>query len=157
MAVARNIVWPEGSPQLDETSMPMLLVDPIGDDVVWANPAAARFLGLATEALIGHRFSRLHPGQVPVLIVFSQAVLSLGRYWTRDLSPRHAAERELRVECRGDRIDAPDGRTLILVTLLDLDELERHAIDTDADRYWTSGLAEWQRAERLFRDIEREK
>jgi len=156
VAVARNIVWPEGSPLLDETSMPMLLVDPIGDDVVWANPAAARFLGLATEALIGHRFSRLHPGQVPVLIVFSQAVLSLGRYWTRDLSPRHAAERELRVEYRGDRIDAPDGRTLILVTLLDLDELERHAIDTDADRYWTSGLAEWQRAERLFRDIERE-
>ena len=141
---------------LRSTSTPMLLVDPLNDDVLWANPAAARFLGLDHDALVGHRFSRLHPGEVPVLIVFSQAVLDLGRYWTRDLSPRHSTDRELRVEYRGDRIAGPDGRRLMLLTLIDLDEQERHGTDAAANRFWTSGLTEWQRAERLFREIERE-
>ncbi|MBN1236883.1 MAG: PAS domain-containing protein, partial [Gammaproteobacteria bacterium] len=156
MAVAENALEPDPPRFLESASLPMLVVDPIGDDVLWANAAAARFLGLDSAALVGHRFSRLHPGQVPVLIVFSQAVLDLGRYWTRDLSPRHAAERELRVEYRGDRLDAGDGRRLILLTLIDLDEQERHGTDAAANRFWTSGLTEWQRAERLFREIERE-
>jgi PAS domain S-box-containing protein len=141
---------------LDGASTPMLLIDPVGDAVLWANHAAAQFLGLDADALVGHRFSRLHPGQVPVLIVFSQAVLEHGRYWTRDLAPRHGADLDLRIECRGDRIETADGRRLMLLTLIDLDEQERHNVDAAASRFWTSGLAEWQRAERLFRDIERE-
>ena len=37
----------------------------------------------------------LHPGQLPALIVFTEAVMAKGEYWTRGLNPRHAAGREL--------------------------------------------------------------
>jgi len=141
---------------VDGASLPMLAIDPQIDTVVWSNAAAARFLGLDVHALTGQRFSRLHPGQVPALIVFSDAVLTQRRYWTRDLAPRHAADAVLRVEYHGDRLDMPNGTALILLTLIDLAEQERHTTDSAANRFWTSGIAEWQRVERLFRDIERE-
>ncbi|MFD2236597.1 sigma 54-interacting transcriptional regulator [Aureimonas populi] len=143
-------------PPLAPPSLAILAVDPAADRVVGANGAAEGLLGLAEGSLAGRRFSALHPGQLPALIVFSEAVLSLGRYWTRGLTPRHSGEVDLKVEYRGDRIEAPDGRALLLITLIDLAEQERHATDTAANRFQTSGIAEWQRVDRIFRDIERE-
>jgi PAS domain S-box-containing protein len=137
-------------------SLPMLVIDPDTDATVWANAQAARFFGLDADALLSQRFSRLHPGQLPALIVFSEAVMTLGSYWTRDLTPQHAADQKLRVEYRGDRIGAEAGKRLLLLTVIDLVEQERHTTDAEANRFWTSGIAEWQRVERLFRDIERE-
>ncbi|WP_453962562.1 sigma 54-interacting transcriptional regulator [Amorphus suaedae] len=137
-------------------SLPMLVIDPSTDATVWANGQAARFFGLDLGALLDQRFSRLHPGQLPALIVFSEAVMTLGSYWTRELTPQHAADQKLRVEYRGDRIDAEGGKRLLLLTVIDLVEQERHTTDAEANRFWTSGIAEWQRVERLFRDIERE-
>lgn len=134
----------------------MLVVDPEVDTVLWSNAAAARLLGLDVHALSGQRFSRLHPGQVPALIVFSEAVLTQRLYWTRELRPRHAMDSPLEVEYRGDRIESPEGKPYLMLTLIDLAEQRRHATDTAADSFWTSGIAEWQRVERLFRDIERE-
>jgi len=139
----------------DATSVPMVVVDPITDRILTANAAVARLLGVSREALIGRPFSRLHPGQMPALIVFCEAVLSLGRYWTRDLKPRHALDEEVKVEYRGDRLDG-DGVSLVLITMIDLQEQERRSTDAVANSFWTSGVAEWQRIERVFRDIERE-
>ncbi|MGE0231612.1 MAG: sigma 54-interacting transcriptional regulator [Flavobacteriaceae bacterium] len=139
----------------DASSLPMITIDPRSDRVVAANAAAGRYLGLAREALVGSPFSRLHPGQLPALIVFCDAVLSLGSYWTRDLKPRHGLDEDIKAEYRGDRLDAA-GDPLILITMIDLKEQERRTTDTAANRFWTSGIAEWQRVERVFRDIERE-
>lgn len=137
-------------------SLAMIVVDPTMDRVRGANPAAAKLLGVAPDTIEGLRFSRLHPGQVPALIVFSEAVLTLGRYWTRTLTPRHGAGKELCVEYRGDRVPGPDGHDLLLITMIDLLEQEQHAKDTEANRFLTSGIAEWLRIDRIFRDIERE-
>jgi formate hydrogenlyase transcriptional activator len=137
----------EGAPQA------MLVIDPAADRVLDANPAACRLFGYDRAALTQARVTDLHPAQRPDLIVFSQAVLQKGRWWTRGLTPRHATGRELKVEYVGAAF-GNDGR--LLLTATDLEELRRRNVDAEADYYVRGGLAEWQRVERFFRDIERE-
>ena len=137
----------EGAPQA------MLVIDPASDRVLDANPAACRLFGYDRDTLCGTSVTALHPDQRPALIVFSQAVLQKGRWWTRGLSPRHATGRELKVEYVGAAFGS-EGR--LLLTATDLEELRRRNVDSEADYYVRGGLAEWQRVERFFRDIERE-
>lgn len=137
----------EGAPQA------MLVIDPAGDRVLDANPAACRLFGYDRETLCSTSVTALHPDQRPALIVFSQAVVEKGRWWTRSLTPRHATGRELKVEYVGAPFGG-DGK--LLLTATDLDELRRRNVDAEADYYVRGGLAEWQRVERFFRDIERE-
>jgi formate hydrogenlyase transcriptional activator len=137
----------EGAPQA------MLVIDPAGDRVLDANPAACRLFGYDRETLCSTSVTALHPDQRPALIVFSQAVIEKGRWWTRSLTPRHATGRELKVEYVGAPFGG-DGK--LLLTATDLDELRRRNVDAEADYYVRGGLAEWQRVERFFRDIERE-
>ncbi|MBS4047682.1 MAG: sigma 54-interacting transcriptional regulator [Alphaproteobacteria bacterium] len=137
----------EGAPQA------MLVIDPASDRVLDANPAACRLFGYDRETLCATSVTALHPSQRPDLIVFSQAVLQKGRWWTRSLTPRHATGRELKVEYVGAAFGS-DGK--LLLTATDLEELRRRNVDAEADYYVRGGLAEWQRVERFFRDIERE-
>jgi PAS domain S-box-containing protein len=138
---------------LQASPEPLLIVDPLADLVVEANPAACRLLGLAPGG--DTRFSALHPGQMPALIVFTQAALTKGFWWTRNLTPHTAEGRAVRLEYAGTRIDTADG-PLMLVGLTDLDERRRRDTDADAQFYMQGGIAEWQRVARFFRDLERE-
>ena len=137
-------------------TLPLVAVDPARDRIAGINPAAERLFGATPGELDEARFSALHPGQLPALIVFCEAVITLGHYWTRGLSPRRASGEALSVEYRGDRIEDDEGRTLVVLTAIDLAEQARHATDTAANRFQDSGIAEWQRIDRIFRDIERE-
>lgn len=133
----------------------MLLLDPKADEVKDANPAACRLLGYDRDTLTGMKISALHLGQLPALIVFTEAVMAKGSFWTRGLSPRHAAGKELSLEYSATIIESGDA-SLLLLTLVDLDARKRRDVDADADMYVRGGIAEWQRIERFFRDIERE-
>jgi formate hydrogenlyase transcriptional activator len=132
----------------------MLAVDPYGDRVLDANPAACRLLGYDRAALRGSAMSKLHPGQVPALVVFTEAVLAKGRFWSSDLHPRHAGGRELKVEYAGSVLAGEPPR--LLLTLSDLEARRRRQVDETAEGFVRGGLAEWQRVERFFRDVERE-
>ena len=77
---------------------PTLLLDPHADQIIDANPAACALLGYDRALLRETRISALHPGQLPALIVFTQAVLDKGAYWTNALTPRHATGQPLRLE-----------------------------------------------------------
>ena len=132
---------------------PMLVLEPEEDRIADANPAAARLLGAARSALRGARASALFPGQLAALTVFTQAALARGHWWTRALSPRHAAGRDLRVEATAFPLAGPPIR--LLVTLADPDARHRRQVDDAAEAYMRAGLTEWQRVERIFRDIER--
>jgi len=132
----------------------MLAVDPYGDRVLDANPAACRLLGYDRAALRGNAMSKLHPGQVPALVVFTEAVLAKGRFWSTDLHPRHASGRELKVEYAGSVLAGQPPR--LLLTLSDLEARRRRHVDEAAEGFVRGGLAEWQRVERFFRDVERE-
>src|SRR4030095_16033724 len=95
---------------------PALLLDPHIDLILDANPAACTLLGYDRALLRQTRVSTLHPGQLPALIVFTQAVLDKGAYWTNALTPRHATGQTLRLEYAGSLVPG-DGRALVLLTL----------------------------------------
>ena len=135
-----------------------LIVDPAADRIVGANGAAASLLGIGADALPGMRASALHPGQLPALVVFSQAVLAKGSYWTTSLSPRHASGRDLDLDYAGTRLPPIEegGSPLVMIVLGDPVESRRRAIHREAEQHMRGGLAEWQRSERVFRNIERE-
>ncbi len=134
----------------------MLVADPYGGTVLDANPAACRLLGYDRAALRGISMAALHPGQIPALMVFSEAVLTKGRYWSSELRPRHAAGRELKVEYAGAVLVDQDQPPRLLLTLGDLEARRRRQVDEAAAGYVRGGLNEWQRVERFFRDMERE-
>ena len=68
---------------------PMLLLDPRPTDRR-RQPAACTLLGYDRALLRQIKISALHAGQLPALIVFTQAVLDKGACWTTALTPRHA-------------------------------------------------------------------
>ncbi|MGV6874557.1 sigma 54-interacting transcriptional regulator [Pseudochelatococcus sp. B33] len=133
-----------------------LIFDPHEDRIVEANVSACRLLGYDRDALIRFKVSEIHPGQLPTLIVFTQAVMALGRWWTTSLKPRHAAGREVEVEYVGSVLPINAGRKLILVAASDMQERRKRSVDAAADDFMGGGITEWQRVERVFRDIERE-
>lgn len=140
----------------DLSPQPEMIFDPMADRVLAANSAACRLLGYDHAALLQMTVTELHDGQLPTLIVFTQAILDKGSYWTTTLRPRHATGREVEVEYIGSRLPIDGARQLIIVCLHDLHERRRRSIDAAADDFMGGGLTEWQRAERVFRDIERE-
>ncbi|URD35411.1 sigma 54-interacting transcriptional regulator [Methylobacterium tardum] len=139
-------------PIFEASPDPMLVLAPEEDRIADANPAAVRLLGHPRQTLRGARASALYPGQLAALTVFTQAVLAKGHWWTRALAPRDAAGRDLRVETAA--FPLPGGPTLLLVTLADPDTVHRRQVDGEAEAYMRAGLSEWQRMERIFRDIE---
>lgn len=149
MSIARQDIF-------DQSPQAQIVIDADRDLIVEANAAACRLLGYDHHLLLGTKVSDLHAEQLPTLIVFTQAVLAQGIYRTTRLLPRQAMGRELRVEYMGSRIDDGSGGRLILLTVSDLAERQRRSVDDAAADFLGGGLTEWQRAERVFRDIERE-
>ncbi|WP_207456124.1 sigma 54-interacting transcriptional regulator [Azospirillum sp. SYSU D00513] len=135
-----------------------LVVDPQSARILDANPAACRLLGYDRDLLRSMPVTELHRGQEADLVVFTEAVLSKGGYWTRRLSARHAAGQTLALEYAGAVLPdpAPGGTPLLLLTLRDLDAQRRRDIDAEAELYMRDGIGEWRRVERVFQDIERE-
>jgi formate hydrogenlyase transcriptional activator len=134
---------------------PTLLIDPHADRILDANPAACTLLGYDRALLRQTRVSALHSGQVPDLIVFTQAVLDRGTWWTNALTPHHATGQSLHLEYAGTVVPG-DGRPLVLLTMSDLDARRRRYVDAAAEDHMRGGIATWQRVERVFQDIERE-
>src|SRR3990170_641583 len=116
----------------DYLTEPTLLLDPHADEIIDANPAACALLGYDRALLRETRISALHAGQLPTLIVFTQAVLDKGAYWTNALTPRHATSQPLRVEYTGSLVPH-NGRTLMLLTMSDLEARRRRYVDATAE------------------------
>ncbi len=134
---------------------PALLLDPQSDRIVDANSAACTLLGYDRALLLDTRISALHEGQLAALIVFTQAVIAKGSYWSTSLTPRHATGKKLMLEYAATLVPR-DGSQLLLLTMSDLEQRQRRNIDAVAEDHMRGGIAAWQRVERVFRDIERE-
>lgn len=131
--------------------LPALVADLSRDRIVAANPGALRLLGPGPP---GPRFSRHLGAGVARMIVFADEVAHRGEAWTRDIplldGEGHARPVELRA-----RFVGPSGG-LLLVQLIDLDDMDRHAHAVEVARLQRAGLFEWQRTQRFFADLERQ-
>lgn len=137
------------------TPDPLLLIDPVSDSVLQANKAACSIFALTEDELLKRSFSSLYKESRGALLVVTEEALGRGHAWSRDLilqRPDGSAmdlEHSL-VTC------TQRNRQYLLVTILDLTSLRYRTVDSEADSYHRQGLNEWRRAERFFREIERE-
>ncbi|MCF8480727.1 MAG: sigma 54-interacting transcriptional regulator [Rhodospirillum sp.] len=135
---------------------PMIVVDPVAGQVLSANGPARNLLGWPDGIPPGQTVIDLHPGQIPALIVFTDAALTTGRTTTRALVPLRTDARELRLEYVGARLPRAGAPPLLVIAMHDLDARERANVDADADTYLRGGIEEWRRVQKVFREMERE-
>ncbi|WP_346433133.1 PAS domain-containing protein [Breoghania sp.] len=134
---------------------PGLVVDHFTDTVLHANKATTVFFRKVSAEVTGTTIDRFYPKARGALHVFTKDALEREAAWTRDLKLTGPTGQPLRLEHRA--IAARwDDRTAIVMAIVDLDEIDRRSVDEQANSYHREGLEEWRRAERYFREIERE-
>jgi PAS domain S-box-containing protein len=107
---------------------PALVLDPIADRFVAANPAACALLGYTHEELLDTPVSRIHPGELPRLQQFVGTVLRLGHGTTIALTCRTRPGSCLPVEMSLVVFDH-DGRTCLLGLVHDRSEHRQRRAD----------------------------
>ena len=137
---------------LNALSEAALLIDLAGDSTVAANSRARTLLDLPQD--LGTSFSPLVGATLPQFIVFVDEIAHRGEAWSRDITLATAGGTPLRCEIRGRLLE--DAPSLLLLTVLDLDEMERHDRITEAAELHRSGLLEWRRAQGFFSELERQ-
>jgi len=90
-----------------------LLWDPYEDRILKASEAACRLLKRSRAELLGTPPSALHSGERGALVVFTDAVLERGEFWTDGLSCELPDGSRLALEYCARRIDL-EGRQLVL-------------------------------------------
>lgn len=133
---------------------PVLLIDPVADTVLYANTAAYALFWEAAEVLEQASVRSLYKGYEAKLYVVTEEALHNGVSYTAELEPFNAVPFH-DYEHQFVRLDTSEG-VRVLITIWDLEEQKHRRIDHEADNYHRQGLEEWRRAERFFREIERE-
>ncbi|AEQ52395.1 sigma 54-interacting transcriptional regulator [Pelagibacterium halotolerans] len=135
-------------------SDPVLVVDPVRDVLVFANPAARSFFGARLDEAATGTMRTLYGACIAQLHIATEAALEQGCYYASDLQPDGSTAMDT-VEHQLVAIKTADG-PLLMITIADLEQRRRRSIDHEANNYHRQGLEEWRRAERFFREIERE-
>ena len=131
---------------------PTIVLDLNRDRILASNEAARRLLD--APALEDTSFARFVGADLPQMIVFADEVAHRGEAWSRKIRITSASDRMLHLELRA-RLTGP-GEVTIILTLLDLDELDRRAQMTETASMQRAGLLEWQRAQGFFSELERQ-
>lgn len=129
-----------------------LLIDLVEDRIRAANSRARRLLDLPDAD--GTAFSPLVGATLPQFIVLVDEIAHRSEAWSRDITLATAKSAPLRCEIRGRLVE--DSPSLLLLTVLDLDEMDRHDRITEAAELHRSGLLEWRRAQGFFSELERQ-
>lgn len=130
-----------------------ILIDLGQDLILAATPEAGTLFG--DVALTGSHFARFVAAGMETFVVFLTEVEHRGTAWTRQVTLQSAGETTVKCEITG-RALTQDGRHMLLLHVLDLEALERHADEVAAGNIYNGGLVEWQRAQSFFADLERE-
>jgi len=144
------------SAAFDRTAQAKLLVDALSGNVLRSNAAADALFDKPYGALAGRQALALYPQAAGTLHVFTEEVLARGTARTRRLSLLRPDGSTRRLEHEGVALPGTTGERPVLLTITDLDALERRSIHEEADLYHRRGLGAWHREERYFRELERE-
>ena len=140
----------------DNSPVAQIIIDPFKDSIDQINPAAALLLWGTQQDLSGGQFSHFFGGDYLNLIVFTQAVLEKGQYWSSDLSINDPNSDESRsLEISAGTIGDTSNRRLHLY-VQDIQEIDRKRAASIAQKHYLSGLNHWKRVERFFQEVERD-
>lgn len=134
---------------------PAFILDPLSGRVLRLNRAALRLFRLAEGAAAGCMIDQLYRDARGILHIFTEEAMDRGHAYSRDLSISGADGTPLRLEHRAIAV-AYQGEPCLYVGITDLKALARRTVDDEANIYHRRGLDEWRRAERYFRELERE-
>lgn len=133
---------------------PQMLLAPLENSVLMANAATERYFGMSREQLLGVRITDLFRDEdAGQLHVSTQEAMHSGHAFTRNLFAKHTDGEARAVEYCFVALKQK-GHFYVLVTLQDVDALERRNRDNHANEMHRSGLEEWRRAEEFLREIE---
>ncbi|WP_245883900.1 sigma 54-interacting transcriptional regulator [Hartmannibacter diazotrophicus] len=132
-----------------------LLIAPESGLVIQANRAASALFRRKAQTIAGRSLAEFYPEQMGIWHVFTEEALVRGHAFTRDLTLALPDGRPHRLEHMAVATEQ-DGEDYLLVTITDLDVQAQRSVDDEANTYHRKGLDEWRRAERYFREIERE-
>ena len=128
-----------------------VLLDPDKDRIAASNKRAIALLEISDTS--DRSFSSLVGGDLPNFLVFVDEIAHRKEAWTRSVRITSCSGKALRCELRGTL--SSDGKTLLL-TRIDLDELDRHEQATETANLQRAGLSAWKRAEGFFTELERQ-
>lgn len=134
---------------------PLVLIDPLNDVILRANKAACAIFALTKDELLKRPFSALYKECRGELLVVTEEAFERGHAWSRDLVLRRPDGSAMDLEHSFVTCKQRD-RHYLLLSILDLTSLRYRSVDSEANSYHRQGLDEWRRAERFFREIERE-
>ena len=132
-----------------------VLIDPVENCFVDANPAASELLGYEHEELLTKKVTSVFHFDLPALITFTESVMEKGEGWSNEFLCRHQDDSTLEIDVSASAYHGSD-KTLIIIQLRDKQKLIRMQEHSDANDYVRRGISEWKRVERIFVDIERE-
>ena len=136
--------------------IPQVIVDPLSDVIEGANNRAKDLFWSVSEPLTGQAFSLFFGTAFDKLVVFTQAVLEQGHYWSTELSiVDNERQRERNLEINATVIGEPNAPKLHLY-LQDVNEIDRKRATSAAHKHYLSGLGHWKRVEKFFEDVERD-
>ncbi len=139
----------------DRDAEALLVVDPLENRVLRANAAAATLFDRTISELCATPVARLYMGCLGALHALTDEAIERGHAYSRDITLTEATAPVPPLEHAALAV-VHDGHLYLVLRIADLDARRRRRIDEEADNYHRQGLNEWRRAERFFREIERE-
>ena len=154
-------MFSESSITFASSPMPQIIVDPVADVIMEVNDPGAALFWNSRDKLIGQNFSHFFHPTFNRLLVFTQAVLEIGHYWSADLSifnKKDKRSKDLEINAcviQDERKKSSDNVKLHLF-LQDINEIDRKRATAAAHKHYLSGIAHWKRVEKFFQEVEKD-
>lgn len=139
----------------EQSTEPMMLLDPQNNQYVDCNIAACELLGYSRPEILRMPISRIHGRELGQLIVFTEQVLAQGKAWSTRISCRLKNGEHIPVELAGARV-VIKRREYLAVAIRDVVSAELNRDAAEAERIVRGGLLEWKHLQNIFQQGERE-
>lgn len=136
---------------VNSSALPTLLIDTDSGLVDAANHQAVLLLEMPD--LNGRPFAEMLKSDLGRMIVFTEAIDHYGEGWTREITLKTGAGKEIKVELHSKLLSSHQRRHLV-VQIIDLEAFQARTQQVVNADLHNKGLMEWNRARDFFREME---
>lgn len=137
----------------EHTAQALIIIDPLQNQFIDCNIQACKILGYARHALLQQSVTSIfgHSKQLPQLIAFSDEALCKGQAWNNEMFAFDLNGEKIHLDVHAVHLPYQQHQYLIL-SLVDVKDLELRLKHKHADQVIRAGLMEWQALQELFID-----